>query len=182
MRKIVFSILAITICSCFAYGKDEVPATKLEVFKAKTGTVIIKGYTEVGEVKGQYGGGVTLHSKDFMYPSNLKLHLSGISFTVNGGSSEREDIAFVDFDEIDSLVSGIDYISKATKEITYLNEFEASYKTKGDLEITVFSQSEGGLGVYVKIDHGYKVLSFIEMKDLPTLRELIIKAKSNLKP
>ena len=183
MKKIVLSIVAITILQSLAYGKDEIAATKLEAFKAKTGIVIVKGYTNIGTLSSKYGGGITVESKDFAYPSNKTLHSSGITITVKeaGGRSAREDVAFIDFDEIDSLIAGIDYISKATKEVTYLDAFEASYKTKGDLDITVFSQSDGTLGCAIAIGRIVKVQSFLEIGDLIILRKLLIDGKSKLK-
>jgi len=57
------------------------------------------------------------------------------------GTYERSDRSFIDYDEIDSLFKGIDYISKVKPENTRLANFEAIYATKGDLKVVTFSSS-----------------------------------------
>lgn len=178
MSLIVFSIL----CISSIYAKEEEVSTKLEAFTAKTGMVLIKGYSEIGSINGKYRETISIDAKDFTNPSNLKVHSSGITITIKeSGRLEREAVGFIDYDEIDSLISGIDYISKATKSVTYLESFEATYKTKGDLQITVFSDSNNDLSAVVAINRVGNIRAFIDLQDLARLRELIINAKAKLK-
>ena len=65
----------------------------------------------------------------------------------NGSAALR---SFIDFDEVDALLKGLDYISKATSEVTKLGMFEATYKTKGYFSATTFSSSSGKIDAALK--------------------------------
>ncbi len=116
----------------FAHGQQTKepppPATKLEEFSAKTGIVVIRGFSTIGEVRGM--GSVTITAREFRDASNPKLRQTGLTVEVKeSGRLERESTSFVDYDEIDSLLRGIDYISKIERNVTSLKDFEAEYRT-----------------------------------------------------
>lgn len=181
MNKI-FLIVFFMVATSSLYAKDDEPSTKLETFTVKTGTVIIKGYSDIGTIAAEYGAKITVHSQDLTNPSNTKLHSSGIVITVKeSGRLERESRAFVDYDEIDSLISGIEYISKATKAITNLEGFEATYKTKGYLKVTVFGTQYSTKAV-ISIDKISATNAFVSLENLKKFQELVINAKTTIKP
>jgi hypothetical protein len=152
------------------------PATKLEAFSAKTGVVIIRGYTTVGSVNGL--GSVTIDAREFRDAANVKQRVTGLCIEVKeAGRLERESTSFVDYDEIDSLVQGIDYISKIDSSITQMKSFEAEYKTKGDFSITTFS-SNNGISVGVSSGRFSKVSAYLKMADLAKLRTLLQSGKT----
>lgn len=129
MQKIVATAVLTLLFTSLAYGQDQgeaqKPTTKLEAFQARTGIVVVRGYTTVGSVRGM--GTVTVDARDFRDASNLKTRLTGVSITVKeSGRLERENIAFIDSDEIESLLAGLDYISKATKDVTSLERCQTS--------------------------------------------------------
>jgi hypothetical protein len=152
------------------------PATKLEAFSAKTGVVIIRGYTKVGSVNGL--GNVTIDAREFRDAANVKQRVTGLSIEVKeSGRLERESISFVDYDEIDSLVQGIEYISRIDSGITQMKSFEAEYKTKGDFSITTFS-SNNGISVAVSSGRFSKVAAYLKISDLAQLRTLLQNGKA----
>jgi hypothetical protein len=156
------------------------PATKLESFQAKTGMVIVRGFTTVGALRG-IGGGIKVDAREFRDASNPSTRVSGISISVKENDRlERENTSFIDSDEIDSLLVGLDYISKATKDITKLDQFEAEYRTKGDFSVTVFNESNGKLSVAISSGHIGKTTAYIKLADLLELSHLITSAKSRL--
>ena len=114
------------------------PATELEAFQSRTGVVLIRGFSTVGTVRGM-GGEVSVDAREFRDGSNPSSpNATGISITVKETSRlERGNISFVDYDEIDSLIKGVEYISKVGKDVTKLDHFEVDYRTKGDLILTV---------------------------------------------
>jgi hypothetical protein len=119
------------------------PATKLEKFQSRTGVTIIKGFSKEAEIPTQYGGLLTVEAmelQDAAMPTSREI---GIVVTTKGGesySSERR--SFIDADEIDSLLQGIDYISHSGG-IAKFHNFEAIYDTKGGLKVTVFNSHIG---------------------------------------
>ena len=95
------------------------------------------------------------------------------------GRLERENTSYIDIDEIDSLVKGIEYLSKVSKDVTKLDQFEVDYRTKGDLRITVFN-SPRGVSAAVSSGTVGRTRAFIELAELEKLRDLILAAKSKL--
>jgi hypothetical protein len=111
----------------------------LEAFEAQGGTVLIRGFTQIGKLQGIYGGLITVQSQEF---TNATTGQKEYGITIEVG----EDRAFIDYEEIPSLTKGIDYISKVDKSSTKLDNYQADYRTKGDFRISKFSQGLRELG------------------------------------
>jgi hypothetical protein len=123
-------------------------------------------------------GSVSIDAREFRDAGNPKLKVTGLSIEVKeSGRLERESISFVDYDEIDSLLQGIDYISKIDQNITPMKNFEAEYKTKGDFSVTTFSSSRG-IGVAVSSGKFGKVSAYLKISDLSQLRTHIQNGKT----
>lgn len=154
------------------------PRTKLEAFEKQTGTVVIKGFSEIGSVSGL--GAVSVDCMEFTDVSTGTRQM-GIVIEVKGsGRLERSDRSFVDYDEIEPLLKGIDYISKVTPSSTKLSNFEAIYKTKGDFRVVTFSG--GSRKIEAAVSSGYigAVSAFISTAKLAELRTIISQAKQKL--
>jgi hypothetical protein len=155
------------------------PRTKLEAFIGRSGTVVLKGYTSVGTVKGL--GDVEVTAMNFRSGSSSE-ESSGILLEVSEPrlSSDRQAArSFIDYEEIGGLLDGIDYIRKANHSMTKLKDFEAIYRTKGDLRITVYN---AGKGNRVAVDSGRigGQTATLELEHLDHLRALIVHAKQIL--
>jgi hypothetical protein len=157
------------------------PATKIEAFQTRTGIVLIRGYTTVGTISGRLGARITVDAREFRDARNPQATQTGISIGVKeSGRLERENTSYVDADEVDSLVAGIDYVSKATKDITKHQNFEVDYRTKGDFRIVVFNDLRGGISASVDSGRIGRTSAHIDLDDLQKLKELIVLAKSKL--
>jgi hypothetical protein len=158
-------------------SKEQAPKTRLEAFQARIGLVIIRGFEKVGTLQGQYGTSVTVEAKEFADASTGKKEY-GVTMEVKG-SNDREHTSYIDYEEIESLLSGVDYIAKIDKSATKLGDFQADYRTKGDLKISTFSS---GAEVMFAVESGdaYSATSFFEIADLPQLRGTIASAKERL--
>ncbi|MFA6012751.1 MAG: hypothetical protein WC799_22360 [Desulfobacteraceae bacterium] len=186
MKKIYIIAVVALLFTSIAYGQEppetQKPATKLEAFQDRTGIVVVRGYTTVGAIRGRgMGSVITVDARDFRDASNLKARQTGISITVKeSGRIERENTAYIDSDEITSLLAGIDYVSKATKDITPLTNFEVEYRTKGNFNITVFNKSGGELSAEVSAGYIGNASAFISLPQIIELRQLILDAKSKI--
>jgi hypothetical protein len=141
--------------------------------------VIVRGYTTVGAVTARLGS-VSIDAREFTDAGNSHVRVTGLSIEVKeAGRLERENTSFVDYDEIDSLIQGIDYISKMDQHVTLMKNFEAEYRTKGDFRITTFNSSEG-IDVSVSSGRIGKATAFMKLADLPRLRALIVNAKATI--
>lgn len=155
------------------------PKTKLEGFERQTGKVVIKGYSRIGTVSAL--GSVSVICMEFTEASSGDKQGGIVIEVTESGRLERSGRSFIDYDEIDPLLKGIDYISKIKSDVTQLGSFEAMYKTKGDISITTFNNSRTGT-VEAAISSGYigATSAYLSMQQLQELRSLILKAKSTL--
>jgi hypothetical protein len=152
--------------------------TELQSFAAETGVVIIKGYTELGEVTGM--GRVSVDCKEFTNGKNGKKSY-GIAIQVKeSGQLEREGTSYIDYEEISSLLAGIDYVSKVTSSVTKLKQFEATYATKDNFSITVFNGTNGQLSAAVSCGFAGRTSAYLSIQKLAELRRLIMTAKDQL--
>ena len=176
-------------CGCglvfFAIGAKEQPKgvspeskTQLEAFGKQTGAVIIKGYSTLGAVSGS--GDISVDCIELTNASTGIKQLGIVIEVKESGRLERSESSFIDYDEIDSLIKGIDYISKVTSKATDLEDFEAIYKTKGDLAVVLFSFNSGKTGAAVRTGYIGAVTAFISVEKLGELRALIMQAKQKL--
>ena len=155
------------------------PKTKLEAFERQTGSVIIRGFSTIGTIIGIHGGSASVEAREFVNPSIGKREYGIVVEVKEGGRLEREDRSYVDYDEIEPLLHGIDYVLKVDASTTKLSDFQADYHTKGDLTITTFSSASdvkaaitsgriGGADVIITVD------------DLQKFRKLVATAKARL--
>lgn len=152
--------------------------TQLEAFEAQTGTVIVKGYTRINTV--QSIGRVSVDCMEITN-ANTGRKQTGIMFeVVELGRLDRSSRSYVDYDEIEPLLNGIDYLSKLTVSCTQLSNFEAVYVTQGTLKIVVYNDESGAIEVAVKSGHIGSVTAFIKIKDLAEIRTCVAKAKKQL--
>ena len=162
--------------------KDQVssPKTKLEEFSARTGVVIIRGFEEIGSVYGLYSTSIKVEAKEFVNVSTGKREY-GITIEVKkeDGRYDKESTSYIDYDEIKSLISGIDYIAKVDKSKTKFSNFQADYNTKGDFKISTFSTS-GKIMVAVSSGHIGSVSAYYNLSSLTEIRTLIVKAKAKI--
>ena len=183
MKKIM-SILLL-IFSINTYGQklgETIPKnkTKLEQFSAKTGVVIIRGFREVGVIKGLYRTTLTVEVKEFLnVTDDAKQYGITIETFKENGNYDKEHTSFIDYDEIESLLKGIQYISKIDGSTTKLDSFQADYTTKGDLKISVFSSDKDIIAAVTSGTIG-GVATYLKLEDIPKLVELINKAKQTI--
>ncbi|MHA1263549.1 MAG: hypothetical protein ACTSSA_15995 [Candidatus Freyarchaeota archaeon] len=114
--------------------------TKLEAFQAQSGVVIIKGYSVIGRISGL--GSIEVIAMEFTEASNRRKQKGIVVEIKESGKFADSNRSFIDYDEIQSLLKGIDYIASLRADVTDLNQFEATYQTKGNFKVTTFNISE----------------------------------------
>jgi len=156
---------------------------KTEAFSARKGIVLIKGFTSIGTVKSKDAGRVSVETVELRDASNPKSQELGIKIDVLGFSQGMgrvaDSISFIDYDEIDSLIKGLDYIAKIDKSVTTMSDFEVTYKTKSDFSISVFNDSKGKLSSVVS--SGNRTANvYLSLDELEKIKSLFVKAKQSL--
>lgn len=177
----VMAALTLTAIAAFGQNKNEptTARTKIEAFERQAGSVIIRGFSHLGAVPGTFGGSVSVETREFTNATTGKKEY-GITVEVKeSGRLEREDRSYVDYDEIEGLLKGIEYISKINKSVTPMDEFQADYRTKGDLMISTFSSS-GTIDAAVQSGRIGGADVIINMPNLQKLHDLIMQAKAKI--
>jgi hypothetical protein len=158
-------------------ARSDKPKTDLEQFQERYGAVIVQGFSKTALLKG-VGGSFSIYVKEFKNAANntkVKGLVVDIETDERFSSNAR---SFIEYGEVESLIKGIEYISKLDKGVTTLANFEAKYKTKDDFSITVFNSSyDGKLSVAITIGNIGRKTIYLEIAQLPELMSQFQKAK-----
>ena len=104
------------------------PATKLEAFDTNTDTVIIKATAPIGTVTAQ-GGAVAVRCRQITDAGTGRRE-SGVIIDF-AFAPQLAISALIDYDELDALLDGLEYLGKLDWSVTSLPDFSAVYTTKG---------------------------------------------------
>jgi hypothetical protein len=159
------------------------PRTRLEMMDRIQNEVVIKGFTRITTVEVR---GVRIDAVE-MRTAGRDARFKGVVVSLRegqpaGDNRERtiESRAFIDYDEIEALLNGIDVMSRIDATTTKLVGFEARYRTQGDLEIAVFRQTRSGHAVTMTTGICEQVTNALSLDDLAKVKAMIQEAKSRL--
>jgi hypothetical protein len=141
---------------------------------------------EIGAIAGRNGTAEVLAVE--LKDANESTKATGISIqlTSSSGESQNEIQSFMDYEEIDLLIRGLDAVARTDDRVTKMPYFSATYRTRDDFGIVVFKQTRTGIAVRLEgsslngnggID---RVTLFITLDDLQKLRGIILEAKQRL--
>jgi hypothetical protein len=153
------------------------PRTKLESYEFRHSTVIIKGFTRITTVE---LGGIRIDAVEMRELGNTS-RTKGIVITLRSvGERPDENRAFIDYEEIDSLLNAMDTFSHIDETVTKLASFEARYKTLGDLEIGVFRQTRSGNAVVMSTGICDRATVTLSLDEFAKVKAMIQEAKGRL--
>jgi hypothetical protein len=172
-----WSLLAVESRAQETNAYPPAPATRLEVMETNTGTIIIKGTAPVGSVSVNAGSVSVTCKEDTDVSAGHKEY--GIAITVSV-ANQFDDRTIVDYDELDSLLNAVDYLSKIDWTATSLASFNASYTTKGGFRIAAFSSKRASVIEFsIRGGHMGKGI-LLEQNHLAQFRGLIDQARRKL--
>jgi hypothetical protein len=153
------------------------PRTKLEALEDRHSTVIIKGFTRITTLELR---SVRIDAVEMRELGNVS-RAKGIVISLReGGERPNENRAFIDYEEIDSLLNAIDAVARVDEMVTRLPGFEARYRTQGDLEIAVFRQTRSGAAVIMSTGICDRATQTFTLDDLAKVKAMVQEAKSRL--
>jgi hypothetical protein len=183
MRKtaiVLVMMIGGSLLEGFARAQEtNAPLTNIEIFDAQTGTVIVKGSVLIGTVSAQ-SGTVSVRAKESIEPG-LGAKEYGIAIELKEGS-RPEVTTMVDYDELDSFLNGIDYISKANHTVTSLPDYDVVYTTGGGLRLLVYTSRKRAGAIQVVLQSGRASRDRVQLSSdqLARFQNLIQQAKSKL--
>jgi hypothetical protein len=150
--------------------------TDLGVFETQIGTVLIKGFSQIGLLT--VGTDViTVYCKQSTDIATGH-KADGLAIVISGNAPPRKRI-LVDYDEIDSLLDSITYLNKISYDVTPLASFEASYSTKSGFRVVANSLRRQG-SIQESLEYGDDVRILLTTDQMTQLSRLIEQAKKNL--
>jgi hypothetical protein len=177
MRRICAVLIAAVCSLAFAACAQDTNALKTEIgiFESQTGVVIVKGVGQVGSVS---TGGTVISVRCKESTSAATGHKDyGIAVEIEVNQWRR--LAIVDYDELDPLLNGMDYLGKITYNVTSLPGFEATFTTKSGLELIAFgNKQQGGIRTFLQYDDGPRIP--LASDQWTQLANLIAQAKMSL--
>ena len=154
------------------------PATKLEAFETNTDTVIIRATAPIGTVAA-HGGGVAVRCREIT-DAGTGHRESGVVIDI-AYDAQLEGTALVDYDELDSLLDGLEYLGKIDWSVTSLPDFSAVYTTKGGFRADARgSRRTGSIEFAVRSVRVNAPRLPLSRDQLGQLRSLIDQGKSKL--
>ncbi|HTD67658.1 MAG TPA: hypothetical protein VK846_14120 [Candidatus Limnocylindria bacterium] len=179
-RLFLAATLAMSFAGTMARAQEtnSYPKSNLELFEAMTSVVIIRGTDEAGVVIGKIGG-VTLRCRESRDPGTNRRE-SGVIVTVTQVEG-LEDTTVVDYDELDGLIRGINYISNVDWSVTSLSHFEAGFTTRSGFKVASFSSRRSGtIEAFALSNRLIRSRSALTMAQLAQLRVYLEQAKAKL--
>jgi hypothetical protein len=153
------------------------PSTYLETFEQQTNIVLVKGFSLVGTLA-LGNGTISVHANEASDVSHGQKAFGIVLETSQSTEADRVALV-VDYDELDSLANGIDYISKVTWGVTRLNGFEASYATRSGFRVIAHSdRRQSSIDTFIQFGGGPRLPATADQ--LGQLRSLVVQAKAAL--
>ena len=147
--SVLFLLTTAVVCAAQEARPTPTPEefqTKLESLMSETGAVIVKGYTRVGSMNGSRG--TAYFTAWEVINARTGRREQGVTVEIGDAAANRPDIeerAYIDYDELDPLLKGIDYLLKLDDKATKLSRYEAQYQTRGGLVLVTFNTPNGYL-------------------------------------
>jgi hypothetical protein len=159
--------------ACFPF-----PATKLEAFETNVDTVIIKATAPIGTVPAQ-GGEVGIRCRE-INDAGTGRRESGIIVDLSFGPG-LGDTMLIDYDELGSLLDGLEYLGTLDWSITPLPSFDAVYTTKGGFRAAAFgSRRTGNIEFAVRSARMRTAPLVLSRDQLGQVRSLVQQGKAKL--
>lgn len=121
-------------------------STRLEAMLNHASVVVVRGYTDVGTLQGDQESAVSVVAVELSHPGQDR-KAYGLAIGVRQG--DRATLTYVDDDEAESLIAGLDYLGRMDNSATRLTSYEGQLRTKAGMEIANVSSS-GSRVVLVK--------------------------------
>jgi hypothetical protein len=155
------------------------PRTKLEAIEWRYERVLVKGFTQIATLNAR-GANIRVDAVE-LKDTDSATRATGLIIALRAaGEDTRENRSFIDYEEIERLLRGMDAVSRVNESITKLANFEARYRTSGDLEVNVFRQSRNGTAASVSSGICDRVTALLTLDELDLLKARIVEAKTRL--
>ena len=176
-KSILLSLLA--LCSVYSNAQTvakEKDQSNVEVFSAKSGTLMQKEFVALSKIKNCKIE--VVHFTDLITASKQ----SGLKFSIDVVTSYSADTksAMLDADEIDGLMKSIKLIQETILITNPANYTEVNYRSRSGFEAGCFT-SKGAWSCFLKLEkYDSKSYVWINTEDLANLYNILEQAKTKM--
>lgn len=157
------------------------PRTKLEDLEERYNSVVVKGFTRITTVEVTGVRIDAVEMRDTGTVARGAMRGKGLVISLRDtGERPRDNRAFIDYEELDGLLTAIDVMSRVDETTTRLPGFEARYSTWGDFEIRVFRQTQRGTAVMLTTGICDRATQNMTLDELAKIKAMIQEAKTRL--
>jgi hypothetical protein len=178
MRSI--SLVFLTVCCALPFvSRAQVltnpPPTEIQNFELQSDTVMVKGFGEMGSVSTD-AGVVSVRCKE---SDNVMAGSKMYGISVAFESNQSRNVFVVDYNELEALLRGLDFLGKISYDVTTMPAFDASFTTRSDLRIAAHSERrQGGIQLYLQFGDVARIP--ITPEQFLQFKNLIEQAKNSL--
>jgi hypothetical protein len=151
------------------------PPTEIQNFEMQPDTVIVKGFGQIGSIATE-SGTIEVRSKESdNTTSGQKQYAIAIAIETN----QSRMLLPVDYDELDALIHGLNFLSKVTYDVTSMPAFDATISTRSSFRAGAHSERrQGNIELFVQFADTARVP--LTPDQFAQLQSLVTQAKSSL--
>jgi len=142
MKKIIV-LLALGAAWTLNAQTTNTPRTYFEAYNAVADAPLLRGMTVIGTLNNQINNPVEIRVEEL-----INLQTSNTVYAVSLRTrlpNKQWEVDYIDYDELDGLIRGIQFVSQTDHSQTPMDNFEAAYRTRSGL--SVLKVSNGNLGM-----------------------------------
>jgi hypothetical protein len=169
------------LLATLAHAQDtNAPRTRLEAFEDQADILIVRGAALLGEVHAGAGLVSVVAKESKVVPSGRKEY--GVAIGVAKAATAPEDSTVIDYDELDSLISALDYVSAVNYSVTSLPSFDAGFTSRGGLRVFAYTslRRPGTIQAAVQGGHMANARLVLTPAQLAQFTTLVRQAKAQL--
>ena len=166
-----------TLCQAQETNVWPSPATRLEAIQTNIGRVIIKSTAPLGTASA--GSGTLAVSYKELKDVSSDHREYGIGIIIAEGGRQAESL--IDYDELDSLISAIDYLNRVDWSVSSLPSLDAFYNTRDGFRMAAFSSRRStNIEIAVRSLRWNLGPLLLSRTEVAQFRSLIVQAKTKL--
>jgi hypothetical protein len=135
MKKLAL-LLLIAAPAIHAQVTTNTPRTYFEAYNTVPDSPLVKGMTTISVLNNQINYPVEIRAERL---TNLQNSNTVSAVSLRTRLSHQTLVDYIDYDELDGLIRGLQTISQADRSITPLDNFEVAYRTRCGLSIVKLS-------------------------------------------
>lgn len=178
MRPTPFIFILCAALPLFSHAQSSCtnpPPTEIQNFEMQPDTVIVKGFSQIGSIATE-SGTIEVRSKESDNTTSGQKQYA-IAIVIEANQSRM--LLLVDYDELDALIHGLNFLSKVSYDVTPMSAFDATITTRSGFRAAAHSERrQGSIQLFVQFADTVRVP--LTPDQFAQFQSLVTQAKSSL--